>query len=174
MNPLRQSHVVYYRKKSRKNTAPKRLLLKAHSVEHYFALREMRMSRSVTQTSLPLQADEITQLLLHGQDKRTLRRSSSGIDLSISADGDCIVHGESRLRIFLRNSTRARELSLRGALKRSCFSRNGKWIYVWSRTHQIAMDHWQVFQVASNDQTPFLHSHHSFVSSLPGQHVHKG
>ncbi|OJD38962.1 cmgc mapk protein kinase [Diplodia corticola] len=111
------------------------------------------------------------QLLLCSQDKRTFHSSSKGTELSVSAHGDCIVHNDNSLKIFLSGCNHARELILPGTLKGACFSNDGKWVYVWSRTD--AMDYWQIFDVTSGDpkpflqlQRPFLRSHHPRFRNL--------
>lgn len=93
------------------------------------------------------------QLLRYDRGPLNCDDGSPPVDLSISARGDYIVHFEDKLRLFHQDSSQE-AVRFPGKLKRACFSRNGKWIYIWSRSrtrHGNAVDHWKVLEVLPGD-----------------------
>ncbi|KAH7061608.1 kinase-like domain-containing protein [Macrophomina phaseolina] len=107
-------------------------------------------------------------LLLYDRSSLNCDDGSPPVDLSISTRGDCIVHFEDKLRVFHQNLSQE-ALLFPGKLKKAFFSRNGKWIYIWSRSrlpHGSAVDRWTVFEVASDGSRLAMHCRAPFVSLL--------
>ncbi|EKG21691.1 hypothetical protein MPH_01001 [Macrophomina phaseolina MS6] len=106
-------------------------------------------------------------LLLHDRSSLNCDDGSPPVDLSISTRGDCIVHFEDKLRVFHQNLSQE-ALLFPGKLKKAFFSRNGKWIYIWSRSrlpHGSAVDRWTVFEVVSDGSRLAMHCRAPFVPS---------